>query len=97
MYLTSLTHHFSYHQHSKPFVFSNMPSLKLTVTFLFCIILLFPYQHVSAIRPIPHVEDQLFAAIFNKNLIIQVLQRGTVPPSGGNPCTNIPGRSGGGC
>ncbi|KAG4122339.1 hypothetical protein ERO13_D11G260800v2 [Gossypium hirsutum] len=74
-----------------------MPSLKLTVTFLFCIILLFPYQHVSAIRPIPHVEDQLFAAIFNKNLIIQVLQRGTVPPSGGNPCTNIPGRSGGGC
>ncbi|TYI45442.1 hypothetical protein E1A91_D13G036700v1 [Gossypium mustelinum] len=77
-------------------VFSNMASLKVTVTFLFCIILLFAYQHVSAIRPLPHVEDHLFAVIFNKNLIIQVLQRGMVPPSGGNPCTNISRRSGGG-
>ncbi|MBA0751417.1 hypothetical protein Gogos_000340 [Gossypium gossypioides] len=86
-----------YQEDTRDYVLTKAEKLRkdVTVTFLFCIILLFAYQHVSAIRPLPHVEDHLFAVIFNKNLI-QVLQRGMVPPSGGNPCTNIPGRSGGG-
>ncbi|KAK8589529.1 hypothetical protein V6N13_088355 [Hibiscus sabdariffa] len=62
---------------------------KLTVTFIFCIILF--HHHVLAARPLP------VHAVFNENLIIQALPRGPVPPSAGNPCTNIPGRSNGRC
>ncbi|GMI79178.1 hypothetical protein HRI_001587100 [Hibiscus trionum] len=62
---------------------------KFIVTFIFCILLF--HQHVSAARPL-HVH-----AAFNENLIIQALPRGPVPPSAGNPCTNIPGRSRGRC
>ncbi|KAK8633918.1 hypothetical protein V6N13_014751 [Hibiscus sabdariffa] len=63
---------------------------KFTATFLvFCIVLL--HQHVSASRPL-HVH-----AAFDENLVIQALPRGPVPPSAGNPCTNIPGRSNGRC
>ncbi|KAK8576143.1 hypothetical protein V6N13_090620 [Hibiscus sabdariffa] len=60
---------------------------KLTATFfVLCIVLL--HQHVSAARPL-HA--------FDENLVIQALPRGPVPPSAGNPCTNIPGRSSGRC
>ncbi|GMI65197.1 hypothetical protein HRI_000189000 [Hibiscus trionum] len=61
---------------------------KFTVTFIFCILL---FHHVFATRPL-HAH-----AAFNENLIIQALPRGPVPPSAGNPCTNIPGRSNGRC
>ncbi|KAE8699138.1 Phosphoribosylaminoimidazole carboxylase atpase-subunit isoform 1 [Hibiscus syriacus] len=62
---------------------------KFTVTFIFCSILF--HQHVLASRPL-----RVHAA-FNEDLIIQALPRGPVPPSAGNPCTNIPGRSRGRC
>ncbi|XVF31057.1 hypothetical protein REPUB_Repub16aG0112600 [Reevesia pubescens] len=68
---------------------------KFTVTFIFAIVLLFRFQHVLATRPL-HDENRVSSS-FNKNLIVQVLQKGPVPPSAGNPCTNIPGRSHGRC
>lgn len=98
IYITSSAPHFSSTtppplEKNLSCVFS-MASVKVT----FCIIiLLLGYHHVSATRPLPDVEDQVFAAISDNNLVLQVLQRGPVPPSAGNPCTNIPGSSGGGC
>ncbi|KAE8670949.1 Phosphoribosylaminoimidazole carboxylase atpase-subunit isoform 1 [Hibiscus syriacus] len=70
---------------------ASRTATRFTVTFIFCIILF--HLHVSATRPL-HV---LHAAALNENLIIQALPRGPVPPSAGNPCTNIPGRSNGRC
>ncbi|MBA0728358.1 hypothetical protein Golax_001262 [Gossypium laxum] len=71
-----------------------MVSFKLTnftVTFISAIVLLLTFQHVLATRPLDEVPS------FNHNLILQSLPRGPVPPSTGNPCTNIPGRSHGRC
>ncbi|KAG4167022.1 hypothetical protein ERO13_A13G169025v2 [Gossypium hirsutum] len=62
-----------------------------TVTFISAIVLLLTFQHVLATRPLDEVPS------FNHNLILQSLPRGPVPPSAGNPCTNIPGRSRGRC
>ncbi|KAK8520172.1 hypothetical protein V6N13_031364 [Hibiscus sabdariffa] len=64
---------------------------KLTVTFISAIVLLLSFHHVLAIRPLDDILS------FNDKLIVQSLQRGPVPPSAGNPCTNIPGRSSGRC
>ncbi|EOY11000.1 hypothetical protein QQP08_015186 [Theobroma cacao] len=65
--------------------------VKFTVTFIAAVVLLFGFdQHVLATRPLDEVP-------FEEGLIVQSLQRGPVPPSGGNPCTNIPGRSRGRC
>ncbi|XP_038999183.1 protein ACCELERATED CELL DEATH 6-like [Hibiscus syriacus] len=47
-----------------------------------------------ATRPLDEEDD---VHSFNENLIVQSLQRGPVPPSAGNRCTNIPGRSRGRC
>ncbi|KAK8545462.1 hypothetical protein V6N13_066744 [Hibiscus sabdariffa] len=66
-----------------------------TVTFISAIVLLLSFQHVLATRPL--VEEDEVVPSFNQNLIVQSLQRGPVPPSAGNPCTNIPGRSRGRC
>ncbi|XWS57724.1 hypothetical protein CRYUN_Cryun09bG0197900 [Craigia yunnanensis] len=69
---------------------------KFTVTFIFGILLLLSFQHVLAMATRPLDEHQVPS--FNQNLIIvQSLQKGPVPPSAGNPCTNIPGRSHGRC
>ncbi|XVF06358.1 hypothetical protein REPUB_Repub06bG0041200 [Reevesia pubescens] len=73
-----------------------MASPKFTVTFILGIIILLPisFQHVLATRPL--YEDQVPS--FNHNLILlPSLQKGPVPPSAGNPCTNIPGRNHGRC
>lgn len=73
---------------------TTMLSFKLanfTVTFISAIVLLLTFQHVLATRPLDEVPS------FNHNLILQSLPRGPVPPSAGNPCTNIPGRSQGRC
>ncbi|OMO71985.1 hypothetical protein CCACVL1_18003 [Corchorus capsularis] len=68
---------------------------KFTVTFIFAIVLLLSFdQHVLATRPL---DEEVQVPTFNKNVILQSLQRGPVPPSGGNPCTNTPGRSRGRC
>ncbi|XWS58379.1 hypothetical protein CRYUN_Cryun08bG0029200 [Craigia yunnanensis] len=67
---------------------------KFTVTFILGILLLLSFQHVLATRLLD--EDQILPSS-NKNLIVQALQRGPVPPSAGNPCTNIPGRNRGRC
>ncbi|KAL4302894.1 hypothetical protein GQ457_10G013940 [Hibiscus cannabinus] len=69
-----------------------MVSSKITSIFVFLFLLTF--DHISAIRPL---DEQQAPLIFNKNLIIQSLPRGPVPPSAGNPCTNIPGRGHGRC
>ncbi|KAE8728496.1 Phosphoribosylaminoimidazole carboxylase atpase-subunit isoform 1 [Hibiscus syriacus] len=67
---------------------------KFAVTFISAIVLLLSFQHVLATRPLDEEDD---VHSFNENLIVQSLQRGPVPPSTGNPCTNIPGRSRGRC
>ncbi|OMO96234.1 hypothetical protein COLO4_15407 [Corchorus olitorius] len=69
---------------------------KFTVTFIFAIVLLLISfdQHVLATRPL---DEEVQVPTLDKNLILQSLQRGPVPPSGGNPCTNTPGRSRGRC
>ncbi|KAE8710577.1 Phosphoribosylaminoimidazole carboxylase atpase-subunit isoform 1 [Hibiscus syriacus] len=67
---------------------------KFTFTFISAIVLLLSFQHVLATRPLDEEDD---VPSFDKNLIVQSLQRGPVPPSAGNPCTNIPGRSRGRC
>ncbi|KAG4135718.1 hypothetical protein ERO13_D08G233850v2 [Gossypium hirsutum] len=70
-----------------------MASFKVTV--IFAILLMLSFHHVLAIRTLEEEQAKIF--IFNKNLTIQLLPRGPVPPSAGNPCTNIPGRSHGRC
>ncbi|XVE89945.1 hypothetical protein DITRI_Ditri20bG0036900 [Diplodiscus trichospermus] len=69
---------------------------KFTVTFVFGILLLLRFQRLLALATRPLDEDQVSS--FNDNiLIVQSLQKGPVPPSGRNPCTNIPGRNQGRC
>lgn len=71
---------------------------RFTVTLIFCFLLLsFRHVLVSATRPLIGELDQLPSSAFNENLIIQSLPRGPVPPSAGNPCTNIPGHNHGRC
>ncbi|KAB2048599.1 hypothetical protein E1A91_A13G127100v1 [Gossypium mustelinum] len=48
-------------------------------------------QFGAAIRPTHWQEEQLFRKIVPH---FETLQRGLLPPSGGSPCTNIPGGSG---
>ncbi|KAK4431164.1 hypothetical protein Salat_0878500 [Sesamum alatum] len=62
------------------------------VSFIFLIILQSSCRGTAATRPL---EGEQW---LNKNLVIQSLPRGPVPPSGGSPCTYIPGgRSRGRC
>ena len=51
-------------------------------------------QQVVGIRPLLIREGYASAAVLME---IQSLQRGPVPPSGGSPCTYIPGRNKGRC
>ncbi|XP_021283166.1 uncharacterized protein LOC110415777 [Herrania umbratica] len=70
---------------------SGRKVVKFTVTFVAAVVLLLGFdRHVLAARPLDEVP-------FDEALIVQSLQRGPVPPSGGNPCTNIPGRNHGRC
>ncbi|KAK8564935.1 hypothetical protein V6N13_020065 [Hibiscus sabdariffa] len=64
-----------------------MVSPKITSIFVFLFILTF--DHISATRPLDERQAPL--------IIIQSLPRGPVPPSAGNPCTNIPRRGHGRC
>ncbi|XWS64727.1 hypothetical protein CRYUN_Cryun05aG0028700 [Craigia yunnanensis] len=72
-----------------------MASSKVTVTCIFGFLLLLRFQHVLVMATRPLDEDQVPS--FNENLIVQSLQKGPVPPSAGNPCTNIPERNRGRC
>lgn len=73
-----------------------MTSPKFTVTFILGVLFLLSFRQVLGTRPLD--EDlQLQLPSSDKSLILQVLQRGPVPPSGRNPCTNIPGRNRGRC
>ncbi|XVE89946.1 hypothetical protein DITRI_Ditri20bG0037000 [Diplodiscus trichospermus] len=69
---------------------------KFTVTFVFGILLLLSFQRFLALAARPLDEHQV-PSFNNDILIVQSLQKGPVPPSGRNPCTNIPGRSRGRC
>ncbi|XP_021888699.1 uncharacterized protein LOC110807772 [Carica papaya] len=67
--------------------FTTMAKWAIAVLLVSC----FLEQKTAAVRLLD--EEQWLA----KNLIVQSLQRGPVPPSGGNPCTFIPGRNRGRC
>jgi hypothetical protein len=63
-----------------------------TIMLIFNILCVLGFHEVLAMRPI-NGEPWL-----NKILAMQSLQKGTpTPPSGPNPCTNIPGSSRGRC
>ncbi|XP_012483250.1 uncharacterized protein LOC105797927 [Gossypium raimondii] len=70
-----------------------MGFLKLTSVFnISLLFILFFISSTAAIRPTQWQGEQLFRKIVPDHF--ETLQRGPVPPSGGSPCTNIPGGSG---
>ncbi|MBA0767625.1 hypothetical protein Gotri_016489 [Gossypium trilobum] len=70
-----------------------MGFLKQTSVFnISLLFLLFFISSTAAIRPTQWQGEQLFRKIVPDHF--ETLQRGPVPPSGGSPCTNIPGGSG---
>ncbi|CAA3005161.1 Hypothetical predicted protein [Olea europaea subsp. europaea] len=60
----------------------------INIIFIFSIFFLLISSKVRAIRPLEGEQWQ------KRTLVIQSLPRGPIPPSGGNPCTYIPGRGG---
>lgn len=68
------------------------------VLIMFTIVLLASSQFMEASRVLKGdnwMEEKEEVRLFM--LPVQVLQRGPVPPSGRNPCSNIPGQSNGRC
>ena len=59
----------------------------LKTTFLFIILFVFGFRENLAMRPL---EGEKWMNT-NRVLAAQILQKGSVPSSHGNPCTNIPG------
>ncbi|KAL2555731.1 uncharacterized protein Fot_00470 [Forsythia ovata] len=60
----------------------------IKIMFVFSIFFLSLSSEIRATRPL---EGEQF---LKKNLVIQSLPRGPIPPSSGNPCTYIPGGKG---
>ncbi|KAG7984684.1 hypothetical protein I3843_04G173100 [Carya illinoinensis] len=75
-------------------VFSRRKSVFVLVVVIVCIILFAPAQ-LGAMRPLK--GDEYWRKEASGLLIQSVLQKGTVTPSGPNPCTHIPGRGSGVC
>ena len=65
---------------------------KNVLTVLLIVTILFASPQVGATRPL---EGEQW--LKKESLLLQSLQRAPVPPSGPNPCTNIPRRNEGIC